>query len=70
MSEPKNNIAPRAAVGAVSKGRKTTMERRSFFSWLAVGWIGFAGVTGGGFLQLFFAISIQMCFLSRLNLLK
>ena len=40
MSEPKNNIAPRAAVGAVSKGRKTTMERRSFFSWLAVGWIG------------------------------
>lgn len=49
MSEPKNNIAPRAAVGAVSKGRKTTMERRSFFSWLAVGWIGFVGVTGGFF---------------------
>ena len=54
MSEPKNNTAPRAAVGAVSKGRKATMERRSFFSWLAVGWIGFAGVTGGFFTIILF----------------
>ena len=45
MSEKNIPTMPRAAVGSVSKGRKTTIERRSFFSWLAVGWIAF--VVGG-----------------------
>ena len=57
MSESKGSAAPRAAVGSVSKGRKTSMERRSFFSWLAVGWIAFVGVTGG-----FFTVIIRFLF--------
>ena len=57
MSESKSSAAPRAAVGSVSKGRKTSMERRSFFSWLAVGWIAFVGVTGG-----FFTVIIRFLF--------
>ena len=62
MSDSNSPSAPRAAVGSVSKGRKTSMERRSFFSWLAVGWVAFVGVTGGFYFQMFF--------LSHRNLLK
>ena len=57
MSEKNNPGIPRAAVGSVSRGRKTTIERRSFFSWLAVGWIAFVGVTGG-----FFTVIIRYLF--------
>ena len=57
MSDQKSTNAPRAAVGSVSKGRKTTIERRSFFSWLAVGWLGFAAATGG-----FFTVIIRFLF--------
>ena len=57
MSEKNIPTMPRAAVGSVSKGRKTTIERRSFFSWLAVGWIAFVGVTGG-----FFTVIIRYLF--------
>ena len=57
MSDQKEIVAPRAAVGSVSKSRKTSMERRSFFSWLAVGWLGFAAATGG-----FFTVIIRYLF--------
>ena len=57
MSEKSNADAPRAAVGSVSKGRPSTIERRSFFSWLAVGWLGFAAATGG-----FFTVIIRFLF--------
>ena len=57
MSEKNNPSIPRAAVGSVSRGRKTTIERRSFFSWLAVGWLAFVGVTGG-----FFTVIIRYLF--------
>ena len=57
MSEKNNADAPRAAVGSVSKGRPSTIERRSFFSWLAVGWLGFAAATGG-----FFTVMIRFLF--------
>ena len=69
MSNQKEIVAPRAAVGSVSKSRKTSMERRSFL----------AGLLSAGlvlpqqpedFLQLSLGIFFQMCFLSRLNLLK
>ena len=58
MSEKTNADAPRAAVGSISKNRpSTTIERRSFFSWLALGWIGFIGATGG-----FFTVIIRYLF--------
>ena len=57
MSEKTNADAPRAAVGSISKGRPSTIERRSFFSWLAVGWLGFAAATGG-----FFTVIIRFLF--------
>ena len=57
MSDKNSANIPRAAVGAVSKGRKTTIERRSFFSWLALGWLGFAAATGG-----FFTVIIRFLF--------
>ena len=57
MSDKSNTNVPRAAVGSISKARKTNIERRSFFSWLAVGWLAFIGVTGG-----FFTVIIRFLF--------
>ena len=47
MSETTSSDAPRAAVGSTNKEDNNSIERRSFFSWLAVGWLGFAAATGG-----------------------
>ena len=60
MSEQKTTDAPRAAVGStnkVSDQKDKTIERRSFFSWLAVGWLAFAAATGG-----FFTVMIRFLF--------
>lgn len=57
MSETTNPDAPRAAVGSTNKENKNSIERRSFFSWLAVGWLGFAAATGG-----FFTVIIRFLF--------
>ena len=57
MSETTNSDAPRAAVGSTNKENKNSIERRSFFSWLAVGWLGFAAATGG-----FFTVIIRFLF--------
>mgnify|MGYP001156989154 FL=1 len=60
MSEQKTPDAPRAAVGGtnkVSDQKDKTIERRSFFSWLAVGWLAFAAATGG-----FFTVMIRFLF--------
>ncbi len=59
-SEQKTTDAPRAAVGStnkVSDQKDKTIERRSFFSWLAVGWLAFAAATGG-----FFTVMIRFLF--------
>ena len=42
MSDQKEIVAPRAAVGSVSKSRKTSMERRSFLVGLLSAGLGFA----------------------------
>jgi len=57
MSENKTNNAPRAAVGRLKARKSNSIERRSFFSWLAVGWLGFAAATGG-----FFTVIIRFLF--------
>ena len=57
MSETTSSDAPRAAVGSTNKEDKSSIERRSFFSWLAVGWLGFAAATGG-----FFTVIIRFLF--------
>ena len=57
MSETTNSDAPRAAVVSTNKENKNSIERRSFFSWLAVGWLGFAAATGG-----FFTVIIRFLF--------
>ena len=57
MSKDKNISAPRAAVGRLKARKSSSIERRSFFSWLAVGWLGFAAATGG-----FFTVIIRFLF--------
>ena len=57
MSETTRSDAPRAAVGSTNKEDKSSIERRSFFSWLAVGWLGFGAATGG-----FFTVIIRFLF--------
>ena len=57
MSETKTSDAPRAAVGSTNKDNDSSIERRSFFSWLALGWFGFAAATGG-----FFTVMIRFLF--------
>ena len=45
--EDKKITAP-ASVGK-STNKSNEINRRSFFSWLALGWVAFVGVTGGFF---------------------
>ena len=57
MSEKK--ITPSASVGASTQdsGKANEMGRRGFFRWLSLGWIAFAGATGG-----FFTVMIRFLF--------
>ena len=57
MSEEK--ITPSASVGASTQdsGKANEMGRRGFFRWLSLGWIAFAGATGG-----FFTVMIRFLF--------
>ena len=47
-------IVPKASIGSDSK---KDLDRKSFISWLSVGWLAFAGATGG-----FFTILIRFLF--------
>ena len=57
MSEKK--ITPEASVGSSTKdsSNNTRIGRRGFFTWLSLGWIAFAGATGG-----FFTVMIRFLF--------
>ena len=52
-------ITPAASVGASSQDSDNgnEMGRRGFFKWLSLGWIAFAGATGG-----FFTVCIRFLF--------
>ena len=57
MSEEKIN--PTASVGTTTQNSEngTEIGRRGFFKWLSLGWIAFAGATGG-----FFTVMIRFLF--------
>ena len=56
MSEEK--FIPEASVGTPQeKGSGSTMERRSFFKWLSIGWLAFTAATGA-----FFTVLIRFLF--------
>ena len=57
MSEDKK--IPAASVGSSSDSpfKSSAMERRGFFKWLSLGWLAFAGATGG-----FFTVMIRFLF--------
>ena len=57
MSEEK--ITPTASVGTTTQDSENGIEmgRRGFFKWLSLGWIAFAGATGG-----FFTVMIRFLF--------
>ena len=57
MSEEK--ITPEASVGSSTKdsSKHSRIGRRGFFTWLSLGWIAFAGATGG-----FFTVMIRFLF--------
>ena len=57
MSEDKK--IPAASVGSSSDNpfKSSSMERRGFFKWLSLGWLAFAGATGG-----FFTVMIRFLF--------
>ena len=57
MSEDKK--IPAASVGSSSDSpfKSSSMERRGFFKWLSLGWLAFAGATGG-----FFTVMIRFLF--------
>ena len=50
----KNNIVPKASIGDSTPKK---VSRKSFLSWLSIGWIAFAGATGG-----FFTVMIRFLF--------
>ena len=57
MNEEK--ITPEASVGSETKKSNINARigRRGFFTWLSLGWIAFAGATGG-----FFTVMIRFLF--------
>lgn len=50
----KNNIVPKASIG---DNNPKKVDRKSILSWLSIGWIAFAGATGG-----FFTVMIRFLF--------
>ena len=55
VSKPPEPKSP-AALGKTTKDSED-INRRSFFSWLSFGWIGFVAATGG-----FFTMMLRFCF--------
>tara|TARA_Y100001970_G_C14125381_1_gene798655 strand:+ start:578 stop:1117 length:540 start_codon:yes stop_codon:yes gene_type:complete len=50
----KKNIVPKASIGDSTPKK---VDRKNFLSWLSIGWIAFAGATGG-----FFTVMIRYLF--------
>ena len=48
------NIIPKASI---KSDAKNSLNRKGFISWLSIGWLAFAGATGG-----FFTVIIRFLF--------